>query len=180
MDATEDLTNIQRVKEYFYGAQKAQDEGRPENQGGEGYEGICSGSATQRLEDGTEGQEPGAGQSDRNERVGPEQTGEAGRPQEEARERHPLDLLHSAATFTTASQGLSVPLRIRIFLKDGQFVNCLITIPWVQWMQQLFQFHGVIFEGGWIPADLIKLIAPVNEASDKPLPDNVVPIFRGE
>ena len=89
-------------------------------------------------------------------------------------------MLHSSATFTTAPQGLPAPLRIRIFLKDGQVVTCLITIPWVQWMQQLFQFHGVIFEGGWIPADLIKLIAPVNEASDKPLPDNVVPIFRGK
>ena len=82
--------------------------------------------------------------------------------------------------FSTPPGAGIAPRRIQIFLKDGGVVNCVITIPWLQWMQQLFQWHGVLFECGWIPADLIKLIVPLNEGSGNPLPDNVVSLFKGK
>lgn len=68
--------------------------------------------------------------------------------------------------------------RIRIFLKDGQLIDCGVTLPWLQWMQQMLQWHGVLFEGGWIPIDLIKLIAPLRADNTAPLPDNVVPFSK--
>ena len=68
--------------------------------------------------------------------------------------------------------------RVRIFLKDGQVVECAILLPWLEWLRGVLNFHGVVFDHGWIPADLIKLIAPVNPDPAINLPENVLPFSR--
>ena len=129
------------------------------------------GEAAQRLEDRPEGHVPEAGGSDRLVTVGAEQSQWFRTPQElEADIRQQEEAARQRAV-------LAAP-RIRIHLKDGAFVDCAVLIPWPDWMRQLMMWHGVMFDNGWIPADLIKLIAPLTTPESKgELPQNVVP-FR--
>lgn len=78
----------------------------------------------------------------------------------------------------TAAQQVP-PRQIAVALKDGVVLNCAVTLPWLDWMQQLFNCHGILFEDGWIPIDLIKHIAPARpQGSSQTLPDNVVSLFK--
>ena len=135
------------------------------------HEGILGREAAQRLEDRPEGHVPEAGGSDRLVTVGAEQSQWFRTPQElEADIRQQEEAARQRAV-------LAAP-RIRIHLKDGAFVDCAVLIPWPDWMRQLMMWHGVMFDNGWIPADLIKLIAPLTTPESKgELPQNVVP-FR--
>jgi hypothetical protein len=66
-----------------------------------------------------------------------------------------------------------------VTLKDGFVLNCAVTLPWLDWMQQMFTCRGILFADGWIPIDLIKYIAPARPVdAQQSLPDNVVPLFK--
>ena len=154
------------------------------------------GEAAQRLEDRPEGHVPEAGRRDRPQAVGPisgeeitetavdwwirtqtKQSGIHGTAAEWAAEQHEKDEALRKAE-ARQREVLAEAKKIRIHLKDGAFVDCAVLIPWPDWMRQMMGWHGVMFDYGWIPADLIKLIAPLTTPESKgELPQNVVP-FR--
>jgi hypothetical protein len=133
---------------------------RQEGKDEEGNDGIQRQEAALGVEGRPEGEEPEAGDCDRPEGVGSEQA-EGGVDEEEAEGRQLLNR------------------QIVIVLKDGHALTCPVTIPWLDWMQQLFNAHGVLYAYGWIPIELIKYIAPAFEQdAEQALPDNVVPLFK--
>lgn len=118
-----------------------------------------------------EGHESEAGDRDRSQGVGSEQVAEeqqsagqqeqSSQPQEEVGGRQLL------------------ARQIRVYLKDGQFVDLGVTVPWLTWLNQMFQWGGIVFEDGYLPRDFIKAITPKPLAPDTEMKfDNVVPLKR--
>ena len=133
---------------------------------------ISSGLAAVGVEERPQGDIPPTGDSNRVIGIGTEQAlTEAGqkawveqrqREEEEARKRQAL-----------------TPHLVRIILKDGLSVDCGITIPWLNWVQQMLQWHGVVLDYGYIPMDLIKVIMPINpDGTPAAWTDNVVPFKK--
>ena len=145
------------------------------------------------LEDWAEGDEPEAGCCHRTENQRPiqkekiaetavdwwirtqtKQSGIHGTAAEWAAEQHEKDEALRKAE-ARQREVLAEAKKTRIQLKDGAFVDCAVLIPWPDWMRQMMGWHGVMFDYGWIPADLIKLIAPLPTPESKgDLPANVV------
>jgi hypothetical protein len=58
------------------------------------------------------------------------------------------------------------------------FYDCGVRCSWLDWMQQMFQWGGVLYDHGWLPRDMIKAIVPLNDAGAEISPDGKVVPFR--
>lgn len=68
---------------------------------------------------------------------------------------------------------------ITVFCKDGQTYDVSITVPWEIWMQYFIAWRGVLFDHGWLPMDMVKLIAPTVPKGEAPkLDGNIVPFKK--
>ena len=189
----EDASKVWPLPETEHARDDAKDEegqkGSDENDDGR----MEGGYAPLRKQDRPEGDEPEAGCCHRTENQRPisvkeitetavdwwirtqtKQSGIHGTAAEWAAEQHEKDEALRKAE-ARQREVLAEAKKIRIHLKDGAFVDCAVLIPWPDWMRQMMGWHGVMFDYGWIPADLIKLIAPLPTPESKgDLPANVV------
>jgi hypothetical protein len=146
--------------------QGAEAQGR-ENRGGQ----VQVGDVAQRVQERPEGDGPEAGYRDRTERKWAEQTPlTAGEVEEKL-----IGIEKAAAQERKVLNAKTV----RVFLRDGTYVDVHFTISWSDWMLQVLNWRGIMFEpAGWIPIDLIRLIAPPTAQGDAQLGENVVPFKK--
>lgn len=171
---------IQPSQEAVNGAQETDHQVRQEGEDVKGDGGVRQGQTEIGLEGRSESDQPEAGDRDRP---------EGKRPVEEVQDGQQDQVRADARRAAEEAQrryllAPTQPIRARVFIKDGRggYLDILVVIPWVAWLDKLQQWRGIAHDKGFVPLEAIAYVVHLDAVTGAPVdindPTNIVPFKR--